>query len=84
MARVSIEDCQEKLPNRFALVMVTADRTRQLMDNQGALVRSKNREVVTALREIAEGEIVLSGEMGGMCEGGDYLTGSPEPKIDPV
>ena len=79
MARVSIEDCQEKLPNRFALVMVAADRTRQLMDNEGALVRSKNREVVTALREIAEGKIVMRGELGGECSGGDFLTGSPSP-----
>ena len=76
MARVSIEDCQEKLPNRFALVMVAADRTRQLMDNQSPLVRADNREVVTSLREIAEGKIVMKGEMGAECKGGDFLTGT--------
>ncbi len=64
MARVSIEDCQEKLPNRFALVMVAANRVRQLMDNAEPLIKSKNKEAVTALREVAEGVIVKAGEHG--------------------
>ena len=44
MARVSIEDCQQKMPNRFALVIVAADRARQLMDSSEALIDTKNRE----------------------------------------
>ena len=55
MARVSIEDCLNRMPNRFALVAVAAHRTRQLMEGAEALVRSKNKFAVTALREIAEG-----------------------------
>jgi DNA-directed RNA polymerase subunit omega len=64
MARVSIEDCQRRMPNRFALVIVAADRARQLMDTSEALVDTKNKEAVTALREIAEGSVVMNGQLG--------------------
>ncbi len=64
MARVSIEDCQKVLPNRFALVTVAANRARQLMGNSQPLVKTKNREAVTALREIAEGKVVMKGVPG--------------------
>ena len=57
MARVSIEDCLEFMENRFALVAVAADRARQLMAGQVPTVRTKNKEGVTALREIADGNI---------------------------
>jgi len=57
MARVSIEDCLEFMENRFALVAVAADRARQLMAGQVPSVRTKNKEGVTALREIADGNI---------------------------
>ena len=59
MARVSIEDCQKVMPNRFALVVVAANRTRQLMGSSAPLVNSKNKAPVTALREIAERKVVL-------------------------
>ena len=55
MARVSIEDCQKVMPNRFALVVVAANRARQLMGSSIPLVNTKNKQGVTALREIAEG-----------------------------
>jgi DNA-directed RNA polymerase subunit omega len=58
MARVSIEDCLDVLENRFALVTVAATRTRQLMNGDEPLVKSKNKFAVTALREIAEGLIM--------------------------
>ena len=59
MARVSIEDCLEHIENRFALVSVAADRARKLMSGKSApLVKSRNKEAVTALREIAEGLVV--------------------------
>jgi len=57
MARVSIEDCLEYMENRFALVAVAADRARQLMAGQVPSIRTKNKEGVTALREIADGNI---------------------------
>ncbi len=58
MARVSIEDCLQHIENRFALVAVASHRTRALMNGKTPLVRSKNKEAVTALREIAEGLVV--------------------------
>ena len=64
MARISIEDCQKKMPNRFALVLVAANRTRQLMGSSQPLVKTKNKEAVTALREIAEGKVVVKGDLG--------------------
>ncbi len=53
MARVTVEDCLEHEDNRFALVILAAQRTRQLMKGAGPLVVSKNKASVTALREIA-------------------------------
>lgn len=56
MARITIEDCVDKVPNRFHLVQMTAIRTKQLKKGATALVGSEdNKEVVMALREIAEG-----------------------------
>ena len=57
MARVTVEDCLEQVPSRFALVVVAAKRTRQLMNGADKTVKSKNREAVTALREIAKGTV---------------------------
>lgn len=57
MARVTVEDCLEKEVNRFALVVLAARRTRQLMKGQDALVRSSNKFAVTSLREIAAGKV---------------------------
>jgi DNA-directed RNA polymerase subunit omega len=55
MARVTVEDCIEKLPNRFELVMVAAQRARKI--GTGApltLERDDDKNPVIALREIAE------------------------------
>jgi DNA-directed RNA polymerase subunit omega len=60
MARVTVEDCLERDENRFALVVLAARRTRQLMKGAGSLVHSKNRPPVTALREIAAGQVKFS------------------------
>ena len=58
MARITIEDCTEQVPNRFHLVQMTAIRTKQLKKGARPLVqRDDNKEVVTALREIAAGRV---------------------------
>ena len=57
MARVTVEDCLEREENRFALVVLAATRCRQLMKGSGALIQSKNKAAVTALREIAAGKV---------------------------
>jgi len=58
MARITIEDCIEKVPNRFHLVQMTAIRAKQLKRGAQPLVDgADNKEVVTALREIAAGHV---------------------------
>ncbi len=57
MARVTVEDCLEKVPNRFELVLVATARARKLaMGNAEARVKwNKDKATVVALREISEG-----------------------------
>ena len=57
MARITVEDCLEKIPNRFELVLLGARRAKQLLKGARPLVNSDNKEVVSALREIAEGKV---------------------------
>ncbi|MEZ4704981.1 MAG: DNA-directed RNA polymerase subunit omega [Bdellovibrionota bacterium] len=60
MARISIEDCLEQVNNRFALVHLVSERARQLAKGSTALVRSKNKHIVTALREVAGDQITYA------------------------
>ena len=55
MARITVEDCLEAVPNRFSLVLVASERTKQILKGAQSLIdnESDNKEVVTALREIA-------------------------------
>jgi DNA-directed RNA polymerase subunit omega len=58
MARITIEDCIARVPNRFHLVQMAAIRTKQLKKGARSLVQAdENKEVVTSLREIAAGLI---------------------------
>ena len=58
MARITIEDSLVVAKNRFALVLLTTQRTRQLLKGSKPLVEGRNnREIVTALREIAVGKV---------------------------
>ncbi len=57
MARVTVEDCMLRVENRFALVLLAAQRTRQLMKGAPKLLESKNKPAVSALREIAAGKV---------------------------
>ena len=57
MARVTVEDCLELVPNRFALVVLAAERARQIARGAAPLVDCDNKPAVTALREIAEGDV---------------------------
>ena len=58
MARITIEDCLEKVENRFSLVLLAAERTKQLFKGSSPLIKADNKEGVTALREIAAGKVV--------------------------
>jgi DNA-directed RNA polymerase subunit omega len=57
MARVTVEDCLDKVPNRFALVVLAAERARQLSRGATPGVDCDNKPAVTALREIAAGMV---------------------------
>jgi len=57
LARVTIEDCLEYEENRFALVLLAANRTRQLIRGSQPLVSGNNKSAVMALREIAAGKV---------------------------
>ena len=57
MARVTVEDCLEKVDNRFALTILAAERARQIARGAPALVECDNKAAVTALREIAAGMV---------------------------
>lgn len=59
MARITVEDCLEVVPNRFLLTMVAAKRVKQLFKGAEPLIENKsnNRKVVQALREIADGKV---------------------------
>jgi DNA-directed RNA polymerase subunit omega len=57
LARVTVEDCLEKVNNRFALVILGAERARQLANGGRALVACNNKPAVTSLREIAKGQV---------------------------
>jgi DNA-directed RNA polymerase subunit omega len=60
VARITVEDCLKKIPNRFQLVNMVARRVRQIREGSDYLVSSpKNEDVVISLREIAAGRIVL-------------------------
>ncbi|HEA84335.1 MAG: DNA-directed RNA polymerase subunit omega [Thermodesulfobacterium sp.] len=55
MARITVEDCLKKIPSRFRLIHLTIKRVKQLREGAQPLVECNNREIVTALREIAAG-----------------------------
>lgn len=61
MARITVEDCLEKVNNRFALIHAAAKRTRQLLNGAPVLVEhDNNKPPVIALREIAASKVHVS------------------------
>ncbi|MBI5514137.1 MAG: DNA-directed RNA polymerase subunit omega [Deltaproteobacteria bacterium] len=63
MARVTVEDCLDKEENRFALVILAAQRTRQIMKGARLQIdahKHKNKPAVLSLREIAAGKVAFS------------------------
>lgn len=58
MARITVEDCIENIPNRFDLVLAAAKRARQITRGSPLLVpHERDKPTVVALREIAEGMV---------------------------
>ena len=63
MARITVEDCLRKVPNRFTLVNMVAKRVRQIREGSEYLVSSpKNEDIVVSLREVAAGKVIIKPE----------------------
>jgi len=89
MARITVDDCLENVDNRFELVMVTAHRAKRLLRKTAEPLIDdyrNNREVVTALREIADGAVkpikVIETIQPEIEEGGDELEGLASVPVD--
>ena len=57
MARITVEDCLQKIPNRFQLVLCATYRARMLSQGHTPKIETRNKPSVTALREIAAGHV---------------------------
>ncbi len=58
MARITVEDSLQTVNNRFALTLLAAQRARQLLEGTKPLVKTDNKYIVTALREIAAAKVI--------------------------
>lgn len=64
MARVTVEDCLEKVPNRFALVLMVSKRAKQLLKGAESTVAYRsNKYIVASLREVAAGNVGYESNM---------------------
>ncbi|MDR1396433.1 MAG: DNA-directed RNA polymerase subunit omega [Desulfarculales bacterium] len=61
MARITVEDCLQQVDNRFSLVHMAAKRVRQLRNGAVPQIKTKNKDIVVALREIASGAVYTVG-----------------------
>lgn len=78
MARVTVEDCIVKIPNRFELVLYAAQRARNISRGEEILVdRDNDKNPVVALREIAEGRLDLPALEADLVKS---LQRAPEPE----
>ncbi len=58
MARITVEDCLARVPNRFELISLASRRAKDIIRQKGSLLEGyDNRPVVMSLREIAQGRI---------------------------
>jgi DNA-directed RNA polymerase subunit omega len=58
MARITVEDCLKRIPNRFQLTLAATYRARQLAQGGSPMVESnRDKPTVTALREVASGKV---------------------------
>ncbi len=68
MARVTVEDCLDKVPNRFALVLLVAKRAKQLLKGVTPTSATKlsNKYIVNSLREVASRKVKFHENESGM------------------
>ena len=86
MARITVEDCLDKIDNRFELVLTATKRARQIAHGSDAMVQEENdKPTVLALREIADGHIdservdLLQAEL----DAADVFDSDLEDELDP-
>ncbi len=64
MARVTVEDCLDKVPNRFALVLLVSKRSKQLLKGAECTVSTRNNKyIVNSLREVAIGNVIFDSKI---------------------
>ena len=68
MARVTVEDCLKHVDNRFGLVILAAERARQIAKGSTPLIDCSNKPPVTSLREIAAGKVQFKEDVRGIIE----------------
>jgi len=75
VARVTVEDCLEKVPNRFALVLLVAKRAKQILKGASPIlaVTKDNKYIVNTLREVADGKVFFDTSDG---------IGTPEEQVE--
>lgn len=83
MARVTVEDCVDKVPNRFELVMLAAHRAREIASGSSLTVdRDNDKNPVVSLREIAEETQQADGLRERMIESNQTQIEVDEPEED--
>jgi len=81
MARVTVEDCVDKIPNRFELVITAAQRARQISSGAPLEVeRDNDKNSVVSLREIAEEKLDNDGLVEAVVDGLRTIVESTEPE----
>jgi len=85
MARVTVEDCVDKVPNRFELVLLAAQRARQIASGAPILVeRDNDKNPVVALRELADEEITAETLRESLIHGLQKNVEVDEPEEDDI
>lgn len=83
MARVTVEDCVQKIPNRFDLVMLAAQRAREILaGGQLTIERDNDKNPVVALREIADETVNLDNLANNLVTGLQRHIENDEPEED--
>lgn len=85
MARVTVEDCVEKIPNRFELVMMAGQRARDIAAGAPLTIdRDNDKNPVVALREIADETVQLDALHNALIKGHQKVAEQDEPEEEIV
>ena len=83
MARITVEDCVDKFPSRFELVLVASQRARELHSGEKPTIdRDNDKNTVIALREIADTTIPIEKMKENVIEGFQNVTINDEEYVD--